>query len=71
MDKANISFHREVGTKEFMHVLIAMLNNKSLPKEIQQKIVYLIQKWGIRFEKQRDLLPLFSDVYGALKRSGV
>jgi len=35
MDKANISFHREVGTKEFMHVLIAMLNNKSLPKEVR------------------------------------
>jgi hypothetical protein len=33
--------------------------------------VYLVQKWGLRFEKQRDLLPLFSDVYNALKKSGV
>ena len=34
MDKANISFHREVGSKNYMHILIVMLNNKQLPKEV-------------------------------------
>ena len=34
MDKAGASLHREVGTKEFMHLLIAMLNDKGLPKEV-------------------------------------
>ena len=39
--------------------------------QIKTKIVYLIQKWAIRFEKQHDLVPLFSDVYKALQQSGV
>lgn len=54
-----------------MHTLVAMLNTPNMPKEIQQKILYLIQKWGIRFEKYRDILPLFTDVYNALKKNNV
>jgi hypothetical protein len=42
MDKSTISFHREVAVKDMMHLLIQMLNNKTLAKEIQNKIVYLI-----------------------------
>ena len=42
MDKANTTFHREVGTKEFMHLLIAMLNNKALPVEVSRFIATLI-----------------------------
>ena len=38
---------------------------------MQQKIVYLIQKWGLRFESQHDRLPLFFDVYSALLKTGV
>jgi len=31
----------------------------------------LLQRWGIEFEKDRDILPLFYDVYQALKAKGV
>lgn len=33
--------------------------------------MYLIQKWGLRYEKQHDLVPLFYDVYKALKANNV
>lgn len=32
--------------------------------------MYLIQKWGVKFEENSEL-PLFSEVYQALKKSGV
>jgi hypothetical protein len=35
------------------------------------KILSLIQKWGIRFEKDHEMLPLFSEVYKALKGKGI
>jgi hypothetical protein len=31
----------------------------------------LIQGWGKKFERDHDILPLFSDVYNALKRKGI
>ena len=63
-----------------MQLLIQILNNKdmhqevslcSLKLQIKTKIVYLIQKWGLRFEKQSDILPLFYNVYKALLANGV
>ena len=87
MDKCATSFHVNIGNKDFMQVLVVILNNKTMQPEvcdwlstiilwvfsqILKKIVYLIQKWGIRFEKeQRDTLPLFYDVYTALQKNGV
>lgn len=80
MDKCATPFHSQVGNKEFMQVLITVLNSKELPREVsfifnpnqvQQKVVYLIQKWGLKFESSHDQLPLFFDVYNALKKSGV
>jgi len=72
MDKCATSFHKQIGTRDFMQVLIVILNNKQMQQEIQKKIVYLIQKWGLRFEKQNNKeCPLFFEVYSALKKSGV
>jgi len=34
MDKSKLVFHRSVGQKEFMHLLIQMLNNKQLQQPI-------------------------------------
>lgn len=33
--------------------------------------MYLIQKWGLRYEKQQDIVPLFHNVYKALLANGV
>ena len=31
----------------------------------------LIEEWGKRFERDHDIMPLFSDVYKALKNKGI
>jgi len=50
-----------------MNVTIQLLNNKDVAQQVKKKILQLIQHWGIRFEEDNDVLPLFSNVYGALK----
>jgi len=42
-----------------------------MPQEIKTRITQLIQKWAIRFESQQDTLPLFTQLYEALKKRGV
>lgn len=32
-------------------------------ESIRHKVLYLIKKWGERFEKQQDIIPNFYDVY--------
>jgi len=66
MQKCGQPFHVHVGTKEFMNVLVSLLHNKDLMKEIHNKVLGLIKSWGERFEKDHDIMPLFSDVYKAL-----
>lgn len=39
--------------------------------QIKNKVVYLIQKWGLRYEKQQEIVPLFNKVYKALLANGV
>jgi len=70
MDKCGLAIHKQVGTPTFMQQLIAMMNNKEMPKEIQMRIAYLIQKWGLRFDKAANL-PIFGQVYDALRNKGV
>jgi len=31
----------------------------------------MIKGWGERFERDHDILPLFTDVYKALKKKGI
>lgn len=51
-----------------MNVIIQLLNNKDVSQQVKKKILQLIQMWGLRFEDDSDVLPLFSSVYGALKQ---
>jgi len=71
MQKCGQPFHVHVGTKEFMNVMVSLLHNKDLMKEIHNKVLGLIKCWGERFEKDHDIMPLFSDVYKALKNKGM
>ena len=36
MDKCSHTFQRQIGTKDFMQVLIVILNNKQMPQEVRQ-----------------------------------
>ena len=84
MDKCATSFHVHIGNKDFMQVLVVILNDETVQPEvflvcdhnivslqILKKIVYLIQKWGIRYEKEQTDKLLFFDVYTALQKNGV
>ena len=53
-----------------MSSLLRLLKLNERP-EIQRKTLVLIEKWGIRFEKQKDILPNFSETYKSLKESGI
>ena len=35
MDKCGTTFHQQIGTKDFMQVLIAILNSKDIPREVK------------------------------------
>jgi len=54
-----------------MNVIIQLLNNKEVSQQAKKKILQLIQNWGLRFEEDSDVLPLFSNVYNALKQKAL
>jgi hypothetical protein len=54
-----------------MNTIIQLLQNKEIQSEVHKKILSLFQDWGTRFESDRDILPLFSEIYNALKKKGV
>jgi len=33
--------------------------------------LFLIEEWGIRFESEKDILPLYNEIYTALKKKGL
>ena len=59
MMKCGFPFHSQVGSKEFMNVVIKLLNNKEVNQQVKKKILQLIQHLGIRFEEETEVLPLF------------
>ena len=58
-----------VGKKFFLPI-INLLKIKDIPT-VQIKLLYLLKKWGIKFENQKTIIPNFSDVYSRLKNNGV
>ena len=70
MVKCGYPFHIQVGNKEYINSLIGIMHNKDLNPNIHKKVLTLIETWGKRFERDHDILPLFSDVYKALLRKG-
>ena len=70
MDECKTPLHTQVASKDFIANLISLLKLKDAP-EVQVKILYLIRKWGLKFEGQKDILPNFYETYNTLKNNGV
>ena len=70
MVKCGYPFHVQVGNKEYINSMIGVLHNQDFNQAIHKKVLSLIETWGKRFERDHDILPLFSDVYKALLRKG-
>lgn len=60
----------QVSSKEFLTTLINLLKTRDSP-EVSAKILFLIEKWGKKFEKYQEILPNFTEVYKGLKSSNV
>jgi len=58
----------QVSSKDFLGTLINILKTRGSPLT-QEKILYLLKKWGIKFEKNKDILPSFTDLYEQLKKN--
>ncbi len=72
MIESKLSFHTQVANKDFLAALTNLLRVKNIDfKEVYNKTLYLIKKWGSRFENQKDILPNFYEVYMHLKNNKV
>ena len=70
VDNSTISFHTQIGSKDFIGKLVNLLKSRDAP-QIQIKILKLIKKWGKYFEKNADILPNFSITYQSMVNSGI
>jgi len=70
VQEGKVPIHTVISTKDFLSNLISVLRLRDAP-EVQVKILYLIQKWGQRFESSKDILPNFVETYKTLKNNNV
>ena len=60
----------QIAAKAFITSLVSVLKTRDSP-EVQEKILYLIKKWGVRFESYKEILPNFTEIYQGMKNSNV
>ena len=70
MDDGKIPLWTQVGTKDFLTSLVNIYKTRS-DEKVQNKILYLIKKWGIKFQKYNTIIPNFSSIYENLKQNDV
>lgn len=70
VDDGKMPLWTQVSSKEFLTTLINLLKTRDSP-EVNGKILFLIEKWGKRFEKYQEILPNFTEIYNGLKSSKV
>ena len=70
MDNGNLILSTQISSKTFLSSLLHLLKCNEHP-DIQCKVLFLIEKWGIKYQNQKDVLPNFTETYIALKQNGV
>jgi hypothetical protein len=60
----------QISSNDFLNTLINITKTRH-SDEVNNKIYYLLRKWAIRFEKQKDIIPNFSEKYESLKKQGI
>ena len=68
MDEGKMPLFNQVSSKEFLGTLVNILKNRGAALT-QEKILYLLKKWGVKFEKNKDIIPTFTDLYEQLKKN--
>ncbi len=62
--------YTQIAANDFLNNLINITKTRH-NEEVNNKIYYLIRKWSIKFDKQKDIVPNFSDKFNYLKQNGV
>jgi len=70
IDNGNLMIWSSISSKKFFLPLINLLKIKNIA-EVQLKLLHLIEKWGKKFESQKNILPNFNDIYIRLKTNNI
>ena len=70
MNEGKLPLRIQFSSKDFLSSLINILKMKN-DVEVQVKILYLFEKWRRRLEKDKNIIPNFSEVYNNLKNNGI
>lgn len=70
VDNGSQNLLKDVSDKGFFSFLITLLRMKD-SADLQVKILGMIEKWGKKFESNKQNLPNFTEVYNSLKKNGV
>lgn len=70
VDNGKMPLWTQVGTKDFLMCLITLLKTRDIV-DVQAKILFLIEKWGKKFDRYKEILPIYQEVYSNLKSGGV
>ena len=70
IDDGKIPLWTQVGSKEFLSSLVNIYKTRN-DEEVQNKILYLIQKWANKFKKYNTIIPNFNSTYDNLKENEV
>ena len=70
VDDGKMPLWTQVGSKDFLNSLVNIYKTRN-DEEVQIKILYLIQKWGIKFKKYNTIIPYFSSIFENLKDNDV
>ena len=70
VDDGKMPLWEMLNTKDFLSSIVNNLKTRE-EEEIQDKILYLIKKWGIKFEGYYPELANFTKVYTILEKNGI
>ena len=70
IDDGKMPLWTQVGSKDFLNSLVNLYKTRN-DEEVQKKILFLIKKWGIKFQKYNTIIPNYSSTYDHLKSNGI
>ena len=70
VSQGNMNIWVSISSKNFITFLLDILKVQN-SSEIQNKLLQLLQKWGLYFEKKKVVIPNFYKIYNKFKENGV
>ena len=70
IDQGNMNIWSSISSKKFFPFILDILKSKN-DIEVENKLLELIQKWGIDFEDKKEVIPNFYKIYNKFKTEGI